>query len=197
MRHALLSRAGFALLMGGCGSAGSPAPTRKKGGGGDPLSELEGKSATPQGAPIDKTGEIDAQDEQWRKVAEEAFKKYGLQDQQKIAESQEWYRQAVAWKDKADFQKARELAQKSVQAWPENQDGRRLLAEVNALIVGGRENFGQQSMAEKAKEQFQVQLEQAQIEITNHIRNGERFYNVREYDKAIRELEDATFKIKN
>src|SRR5262245_55446485 len=146
MRHALLSLAGLALMLWGCGSAGSSAPSgkgKKNAGGGDPLAELEGRSATPQGAPIDRTGEIDAQDEQWCHVAGESFKKYGLHDQQRIAESQEWYRQAVAWKHKADCQKARELAQKSVQTWPEKQDARKLLAEVNALIVGGRENFGQ------------------------------------------------------
>ena len=45
-------------------------------------------------------------------------------------------------------------------------------------------------------ERFKVQVEQAQIEITNHIRSGERFYNIRQYDDALRELEAASFGLK-
>ncbi len=113
MRHAaslraVLSLALLGLILGGCGTAAAPKPAGGK--AADPLAELEGASAPSsqdQPAPLDQPLAIDAQDERWRKVAEEAFKKYSLQDQERIAQSQEWYRQAVAWKDKADFQKAR------------------------------------------------------------------------------------------
>ena len=43
----------------------------------------------------------------------------------------------------------------------------------------------------------QVRIEQAQIEITNHLLHGERFLNAAMYRSALREFENAEFKIRN
>ena len=180
------------LVLWGCSSAPATQPDNAK-----PMAPAPQDPATPQDPPAKAGGDIQAQDAEWRRIAEEAFKKYSLQDQQRISESNEFYRLASKWKDAGDFEKAKDAAQKSVAAWPENMDARRLLAEINSVIVGGRENFGAGSISQEAVERFKIQIEQAQIEITNHIRNGERFYNIRQFEDAIREFESADFGIKH
>jgi tetratricopeptide (TPR) repeat protein len=42
---------------------------------------------------------------------------------------------------------------------------------------------------------FRTRVEQSQIEIAQHVRNGERFYAARMYPEALHELESAQFKI--
>ncbi len=172
--------------------------------------QSQAKTTEPEKAPMvdtPKTGTqdppkatsdgIQAQDAEWRRIAEEAFKKYSLQDQQKISESNEYYRQAVEWKNKAEFEKAKDACQLSIKAWPENTDARKLLGEINSVIVGGREMYGAGSVSDQEIQKFKVQVEQAQIEITNHIRNGERFYNIRQFEDAIHEFQEADFKIRH
>jgi tetratricopeptide (TPR) repeat protein len=149
----------------------------------------------PQAAARAASPGVDAQDEEWRRIAE-AFKRYGIQDPQRVSQSQDLHRQATEHKNRGDFEKARDAAAKAVQTWPENLQARQLLAEINSLIVG-QPYYGQGSIADKAKEEFMVKLDQAQVEIANHIRNAERFRGIRQYDDAMRELEEAQFKIKS
>ena len=51
-----------------------------------------------------------------------------------------------------------------------------------------RAEFGARSIAEDAASTFRIQIEQAQIEITKHVRDGERYLNARMYEQAVREF---------
>ena len=113
----------------------------------------------------------------------------------RIAESKEWYRLALKHSQKNDFRKAHENAQKAVEIWPENHEARKLLDEISSIMIGGRERYGARSIAQQQLSQYRVQVEQAILEITNHIRNGDRLYNARMYLDAITQYENAEFKI--
>jgi tetratricopeptide (TPR) repeat protein len=144
-----------------------------------------------------KNPTLQAQDEENRKRLEEAMKTHSVQDQQRLAESNQYYHRALAFKDSGQLDKAKEEAMKAVERWPGNAEARKLLAELNAVMVGGRGEQNARSIAQDQLDEFKVKVEQAQMEITNHIRQGERFYAVREYDSAVREFEQAEFKIKS
>ena len=150
-------------------------------------------AVTPEGAPKPTT--IQAQDAEWGKIAQELARGRTVEEQQRIYQSQEHYRLALAYHNKGDFEKARIECQKAVQTWHENLEARKLLAEINMLIVGGRAEFGARSIGEDEVNRWRTRIEQAQIEITTHIRTGERYYNARMYDKAVEEFETAQFKI--
>ncbi|MHC4605686.1 MAG: hypothetical protein ACYTAF_01965 [Planctomycetota bacterium] len=139
---------------------------------------------------------VEAQDDEWQKIAEEAMKAYTLGEQQQISESQNYYRIALAYRDRGDFEKSKQNCERAVQIWPGNVEARKLLAEINQIRVGGREQYGAVSVAQDQLDRYRVQVEQATLEITNHIRNGERYYNARMFDDAIDEFENAEFKIR-
>jgi Ca-activated chloride channel family protein len=54
-----------------------------------------------------------------------------------------------------------------------------------------------QGRAEDGGGEFRVRVEQGQIEIAKHVRDGERFLEARMYERAKKELEAAQFKIQN
>jgi len=120
-----------------------------------------------------------------------------LGQQQEIAESDRYYELALAYYNKGDFEKAQVYARLSVKANPENLRARELLSKVDALRSGSGDQFGSRSFPDERVREIQVKIEQAQIEIFNHIRNGERYFNAQKYDDAIREFEEADFKIKH
>jgi type II secretory pathway component GspD/PulD (secretin) len=131
------------------------------------------------------------------KIAQELARGRTKEEQDRIYSSQRHYELALAHYNRADFEKAKIEAQKAVQLWHENVAARKLLTDVNQVIVGGRAEFGARSIAEDARDEFRVRIEQAQIEITKHIRDGERYLTARMYDQALKEFENAQFKIVN
>jgi type II secretory pathway component GspD/PulD (secretin) len=131
------------------------------------------------------------------KIAAELIKGRSSQDQQKIYESQQHYDLALRHHNRGEFEKAKIEAQLAVQIWPENLQARKLLSDIQQVTVRGRPEFGARAVADEARNAFIVRIEQAQLEITKHIRDGERFLNARMFEKAIKEFEDAQFKIQN
>lgn len=138
---------------------------------------------------------IQAQDPEWRKLAEELTKGMTVAEQQKALEGQRHYDLALAWYNKADFEKAKIEAQFAVQKYPEHLAARKLLSDVNDIISG--RPVGLRTPAENEVRVAMVRVEQAQIEITNHLLHGERFLNASMYRSAMREFENAEFKIRN
>src|SRR5207244_3202591 len=80
---------------------------------------------------------------------------------------------ALAWFNKADFEKARIEAQHAVEAWPEHLAARKLLSDVGEIIVGGPVRIA--GIGEHDLRVAMVTVEQQQLEITNHILHGGRF----------------------
>src|SRR2546428_558778 len=74
---------------------------------------------------------------------------------------------------------------------------RKLLNDITRMTVGGRPELGARSIAEDARDDFRARIEQAQIGITKHVRDGERYLNARMYEQAVKEFENAEFKILN
>jgi len=136
-------------------------------------------------------------DEAARRALEEAMKSHSVQDQARLSESDQLRRRALAFKDAGELHKAKQEAMRAVERWPGNAGARKLLAELNAVMVGGRGEQNPRSVGQDQLDEFKVNIERSQMEITNHIRQGERFYAVREYDSALREFEQAEFKIKS
>ncbi|HUR38996.1 MAG TPA: hypothetical protein VM222_05860, partial [Planctomycetota bacterium] len=144
-----------------------------------------------------KALQVQASSPEMEKIAQELARGRSTADQQAIFESQQHYEQALMFNNRGDFDKAKIEAQKAVEAWHENVAARKLLNDVNRITVGGRPELGARSIAEDARDDFRVRIEQAQIEITKHVRDGERYLNARMYDQAVREFENAEFKIQN
>ncbi|HVE43448.1 MAG TPA: hypothetical protein VNM14_26455 [Planctomycetota bacterium] len=163
------------VLLAGCTTA-SPAP-----------------ESTPQKP--EATLEIQAENPEWQKITEELLKGKTVAEQQKILESERHYTLALAWYNRADFEKAKIEAQLAVQAWPEHLAARKLLADVNEIIVGGP--TGLRAIGDHDLRVAQVTVEQQQLEITNHILHGGRFIDAKMYASALREFENAEFKIRN
>ncbi|MBI2932470.1 MAG: hypothetical protein HYY16_12530 [Planctomycetes bacterium] len=154
-------------------------------------------SPTPPSGQSTGSPTIEAQDEEARRAAEEALKSYTLQDQQKIAESNVYYERALSYRNNGELEKAKEDAAKAVQIWSANAEARKLLAELGQVAAGTRGRSGAHSIAEDQLEEVRVRIEQAEMEITNHIRQGERFTAAFQYEDAVREFEEAEFKIKS
>src|SRR5262245_40316960 len=138
---------------------------------------------------------IEAESQEWQKIAEELTKGRSVGEQQKLLESERHYQLGLSWFNKGDFDKAKEQAQLAVQKWPEHLAARKLLADVNGIIVGGSDRFP--SIPEHDLRVSLVTVEQQQLEITNHILHGGRFLDAKMYKSALREFENAEFKIRN
>jgi tetratricopeptide (TPR) repeat protein len=136
---------------------------------------------------------ISAQDAEWRRIFDEAMTGLSLAEQQAMAESEQFTRQGMAWMTGGDFEKARECFQRALQLRPRNLDARKRLAEVNALIIGADNG----EAAARALDILRIEIEQALVEIANHVRLGDRLFKAREFEAAAREFEEADFKIKH
>ncbi|HLY08698.1 MAG TPA: VIT domain-containing protein [Planctomycetota bacterium] len=68
---------------------------------------------------------------------------------------------------------------------------------IQDLHRGQSGEAGARLIAESAQDEFRVRVEQAQLEITKHVRDGERYRDAGMYDQAVREFENAEFKIQN
>ena len=146
--------------------------------------------AEPAEAPV----EIQAENAEWQKIAEELLKGKTVAEQQTLLEAERSYQLALSWYNKGDFDKAREQARRAVQLAPEHLAARKLLNDIHAIIAGGGPV---PSIAEHDLRVAQVTVEQQQLEITNHVLHGERFLNAQMYASALREFENAEFKIRN
>ncbi len=112
--------------------------------------------------------------------------------------SREKHRLAVAYYNKGDFERARIECQKAVQEWPENLEARKLLAEINMLVVVGRAGSGARSIGEDEVNKWRTRIEQAQKRIPEsvlkggggaeaadeHYRQAERYLQAGDFEKA-------------
>jgi hypothetical protein len=112
-----------------------------------------------------------------------------------MLESEQRYRLALAWFNKGDFDKAKSEAQAAVQAWPEHLSARRLLDDVNEIIVGGPTRL--RGIGDLELRVARVTADQSRLEIENHLLQGRRFLDGGMPSAALREFENAEFKIRN
>jgi len=138
---------------------------------------------------------VEAESKEWQKIAEELTKGRSVGEQQKLLESERHYQLGLAWFHKGDFEKAKIEAQLAVEKWTEHLAARKLLADVGEILVGGP--TGLRGIGDHDLRVAQVKVEQQQLEITNHILHGGRFLDARMYKSALREFENAEFKIRN
>jgi type II secretory pathway component GspD/PulD (secretin) len=163
-----------------------------------PIAAPEQPVAPPTAAPDPgKALVVQAASPEMEKIIQEVARGRSQEEQAKIAESRQHYQIALANQNRGEFEKARIEAQLAVDADHENVAARKLLNDIQQIMVGGKAQFGARSIAEDAASTFRIQIEQAQIEIAKHVRDGERYYNARMYDESIKEFENAEFKITN
>ena len=135
---------------------------------------------------------IKAENEKWKKIAEDLTHGRSIAEQEMIHRSQMYYEIALTYHARSDFDRAREKARKALTVWPGNRAARKLLSELNSLIDSpGRLPVGPRTEVRMAR----IRIEQTQIEISKHLRDGERYYNARMFDQALREFDSAIFKI--
>jgi type II secretory pathway component GspD/PulD (secretin) len=196
MSAALLA---LALLAGiGCSSTAAPeqrppdaAPSA------DPQTPGPAEAKSPGVQEPARPVTVQASSPEMEKIAQELAKGRTAQEQQKIAQSQQHYELALRYQNTGDFEKAKVEAQKATEAWPENLAARKLFTDISQLSVRGRPEFGAKALSDQAVQDFRVRIEQAQIEITKHVRDGERYFHAKLFDESIKEFEDAEFKIAN
>ena len=164
----------LAVLLAGCSS--TPPPPKEV--------------AKPEPPPT-----IQAENPEWAKIAEEAMKGRPLAEQQRMAEAEQHFTLALAWFNRGDFDKAREAAQAAVQVWPEHLSARQLLSDVGEIISGNPPLFRRGGNPELNV--ARVTVEQSRLEIENHLLQGKRFLDAQLYTSAVREFENAEFKIRN
>ncbi|HLY08313.1 MAG TPA: hypothetical protein VKW04_03300 [Planctomycetota bacterium] len=138
---------------------------------------------------------IEAENPEWSRLAEEAAKGRTVAEQQRQAESEQRYQLALAWFKRGDFDKAKSEAQSAIQAWPDHLAARKLLDDVNEIIVGGPTRVA--GIGEQELRVARVTAGQARLEIENHLLHGRRFLDAGLYSAALREFENAEFKIRN
>lgn len=168
----------FALALALLSACGSPAPAPDR-----PAPEPRAEAA------------VEALNPDWEKIARDVARGRPVADQQAAYESDQHYRLALAYHDKGDFERAKVEAQKAVRLRPENLAARKLLAEILELVGGRGGGFGTRTAAQDEVTQARVKLDQAKIEITQHLLDGERYFNAKMYREALREFEGAEQKI--
>jgi hypothetical protein len=162
------------LLIAGCTAATAPPP--------------------PTGKPRE-TAPIEAESPEWARIAEEAARGRTVGEQQRMAESEQRYQLALAWFNRGDFDKAKIEAQAAIQAWPEHLAARKLLDDVNDIIVGGPTRL--RAIGDQELRVARITVDQARLEIENHLLHGKRFLDAGMFAAALREFENADFKIRN
>lgn len=200
MRHASWIRGLLAALIAasfgiGCSTAEEKAPTEETSPTATPEAPPDAPKETPPDAP-QEPGKIEAQDENWKKIAEEVAKSRTVQQQEKLAESAAHYDRALEFHRRGDFERAKQSVVKALEAWPQNLEARKLLSEINNLLTGSGAQ-GSTAEQERVRNEIKIQIERAQLEITSLIREGERFRAVGDYDNALQRFEEAEFKIKS
>lgn len=101
------------------------------------------------------------------------------EERQRQYESERHHEKAMQFRyTEADWEKAKAEAAKALECWHENAEARRFLNQL-------------------ANEEFRVKTEQVRIEISKHLRDGQRYFDARMYEQAQKEFENAEFKILN
>lgn len=104
------------------------------------------------------------------------------------------YRRALAHYNRSEFEKARDAARRAIQLDPGNLAARALLDDIHAVLVG--KPAGALPTGRPDVRRHLVAVEQAQIEVAKHVRDGGRYLSARMYASAIREYEAAELKIR-
>lgn len=157
---------------------------------------LAGCSApSPASVPPPAPPAVEARSPEWARIAEEAAKGRTVAEQQRFAESEQRYRLALAWFNKGDFDKAKSEAQAAVQARPDHLAARKLLNDVNEIVVGRPTRL--RGIGDVELQTCRITVEQATLEIDNHLLQGKRCQEAGLHAAAIREFENAEFKIRN
>lgn len=108
-------------------------------------------------------------------------------------EAERWYDLALGYFNKGDFDKAKECARRAVQLAPDDLAARKLLGDIHSIVAGGGPAA---TPHEHDPRVHLVRVEQARIEITKHVRDGQRYLNARMYESALKEFEAAELKIR-
>ena len=138
---------------------------------------------------------VEAENPEWAKIAREAAKDRTVAEQQRVVESEQRYHLALAWFNKGDFDKAKSEAQSAVRAWPDHIAARKLLDDVNEIIVGGPTRL--RGIGDQELRVARVRVDQSRLEIENHLLHGRRFLDAGMPAAALREFENAEFKIRS
>lgn len=158
------------------------------------LAVLAGCAApAPPPPPVEKPLAIEAADEKWAEILRQLVQGRSTAEQQQIYESQRHYELALAYYNKSDFDRAKVEAQRAVQKWGENLVARKLLSEILSLIGAAPAST---TPAELERLHFIQRIEGEQIEITKHVRDGDRYLSARMYGEALKEFENAELKIR-
>jgi tetratricopeptide (TPR) repeat protein len=144
---------------------------------------------------VDVWQDIQAESDQLEKLARTVAELKTEEERLKCAESVKYHALALTYFNRGEFEKARMEAAKAVEAWHDNVPARKMLNDINQILVAGKPEFGARAIAEEATA-FLHHGGSAPIEITKHMRDGERYGNAKMYEEAIREFENAEFKIK-
>lgn len=176
---------------------GSPTPATTEGAlnreialAGGPVQDAPPAPATQTPPPANVQAQDAQTDEFLRKVVQERW----AVDQEKRAESLEHLRNAIASKQNSDFETAKMHAERAIELWDGNLEAREVLKECNDQIVG-REASGM-TQIQQASDEIRARIQQNHIEINDHIRRGERFMATREYEAALKEFNEALFKVR-
>ncbi len=131
------------------------------------------------------------QDAEWRRVAEEAFKRYSLNDQSHPPREGDPLADALRCELEGDLEGARRNAEFAVQFWPGDGAARVFLRELNAGVPHGHSiNDGRISRCVFWSPRIWGDLQA-------HVFNGHRYFGLRLYEAAIAEFEEADFRIKH
>ena len=161
------------------------------------LLALSACAAPPPAAPVPrdqpKAPPADAANPEWERVLKDLVADRSAEEQQQIALSQRHYELGLSYFNRGDFDRAKTEAQEAVRIWPENIPARRLLTETGDIIIG--RPAAPRAIGEQAAREALVAAEQAQLEITMHVVHGKRYFDARMYESALKEFENAEFKI--
>jgi hypothetical protein len=159
-----------------------------------PLAACSGPGPVPERPRPVAPPAVEAAGEEWMKVLQEAMKGRDAGEEERILASNLHYRLALACMDKGEFDKAKIEAQRAVSLWLENLPARKLLQEVGEILTGSPGNPFRTPHDLDVRVQL-VRVEQAQLEVTMHVLHGKRCLDARMHESALREFEDAEFKI--
>jgi type II secretory pathway component GspD/PulD (secretin)/Tfp pilus assembly protein PilF len=138
---------------------------------------------------------IQAQDAETAEILRRLIQGEVVGQQQARVVAEERYRTGLALMQRGDFTNAKREFEAAIQAWPGHREAHRKLRETSDTLAGGGRADGAEQMRRVVDETV-VKLQQNHIEINNHIRAGERFFAARQYPEALREFQEAVFKIK-
>jgi tetratricopeptide (TPR) repeat protein len=116
-----------------------------------------------------------------------------LEEEKQRFEAEATYREALEAYKALDLERAEYLVRLAIKKDPSHLKARQLLDDIAAL-KGERQTRWQYLQADLEK-QYMIRIQQAKIEINQHIRKGEQLASLGNYLGAIRELEEAQLKL--